>query len=298
MVTVPSGEHSSAKGLNDVLNIRMVTGAALTPDLLHQIVSDPTCLESIRRLEIIVFGSGSLSATCAHRIMEDNGPVIQNFYGCTESWPSIQRPGLVDDPRFLSFHPYGGYELQYRSADLFELVIKRFEWYKEYQPVFWSFPNISQFSTGDLFSQHPQHPGYWRHRGRLDNMINITPSGVKLFVADLERAIEQHDWVRSALIGNDSCRAPIVMLEPSPQAFATHTVSYETFIDCVWPAIEAANRLCTENARLQKDLVFVAKGRFARTAKGSVARRSTLKLLKHEMEKLYTAQCSSTKSSK
>ncbi|MCJ1386074.1 hypothetical protein MMC17_009199 [Xylographa soralifera] len=289
MATVPCDKHSSVNGLNDVLKSRKITGAALTPDLLHQIVTDPTCLESIRRLEVIVFGSGSLSATCAHRIMKDNGPVIQNFYGCTESWPSIQRPGLADDPRFLSFHPYGGYELQHRSADLFELIVNRFKGLEDYQPVFWSFPEMSQFATGDLFSQHPRHPGYWRHRGSLDDMINIAPCGVKLFVANLERAIEQHEWVRSALIGNDSCRAPVVMLEPTPQVLTTHAVSSESFIDCVWPALEAANRLCTENARMQKDLVFVAKERFVRTAKGSVARRSTMKLLKREMEKVYTA---------
>jgi len=164
--------------------------------------------------------------------------------------------------------------------------VKRFE---EDQLVFRSYPNINHFATGDLFSQHPQHSGYWRHRGRLDDMINIMPCGVKLHVADLEQAIEQRDWVRSALIGNDSCRAPNVLLEPSPQALVNYAESHESFLNHVWPAIEAANEICTENACLQKDLVFVAKERFVQNAKGSAARRSTLEVFKQEIERAYTA---------
>jgi len=110
MITVPPGEQSTVNVSSNVLNSRVATAAALTADLLHQVASDSTCLESVRRLEVVVFGAGTLSPSCTYRITNNGGPVIQNFYGYMESWPSLRRPGLADGPQYISFHSYGGYE--------------------------------------------------------------------------------------------------------------------------------------------------------------------------------------------
>ena len=274
----------------EVLRTRIATGAALTPDLLHQAVSSPQYLEITRNLDTIVFGSGTLLSTCAQKITDNGGPTIQNLYGSTESWPSIQGPGLSDDPRYISLHPYGGYEMRHTSGELFELVIKRNRRLEDFQSVFWSYPGIDEFVTRDLFSRHPQHHGYWRHRGRVDEMI-VGNYGLKLLVADLERAIEEHEWVRSVLICNDSCRSPVVILNAATHILPIHgrmEQSFDTiFIAAVWPVIQAASNLCTKNFHLRKDLVLIAREGFVQTAKWSVDRASTLRLLRPDIQRLY-----------
>ncbi|RKU46996.1 hypothetical protein DL546_007719 [Coniochaeta pulveracea] len=67
------------------------------------------------------------------------------------------------------------------------------------QAVFYTFPDLSEWSTKDLYSPHPTLPDHWLYRGRADTVI-VFSNGEKLNSLTLEDVIVGHPAVKGALV--------------------------------------------------------------------------------------------------
>ena len=285
----PADEHYTSQLAIQLMESIPITNGFFTPKMLHDLSMVPGHLNTLRRMSRIVTGSAALLSEDLKKITYSDGPKVYNLYGTTENMPSIQGPGPSNEPEYMNFHPNCGFEFrQYDGSDLRHLVVKRQAKLRSYQPVFMSYPNKQEFETNDLFSEHPQRPGYWRHRGRTDDLITTHILGLKMFVADIEQEIQRHEWISAVLIFSEVERMPLMILEPVAQSLPTTADERRQFIDHIWPMVEKANRLCVSGIRMQKDLVVVANTAFVRTAKHSVDRRRTVELFKEEIDVVYT----------
>ena len=271
-----------------------------TPSLLREISAGPS-LDRLRTIPSIYTAGAPLSDRVANAIGANNGPTIQMLYGSTETAPIMQRSvpsckGRGGHWNHISFHENSNLILRHVVADLHEPIVLRNADLAEYQPCFHSFPEAHYFPMRDLFSPAPSCPDSWIYRGRLDSTI-VLANGQNVFVADLESALEEHAMVGGAIVGGTGHDRPFVIVEQkrSDTDMATGetsgnesklmTTPSDEFFDDLRPALEAANALVTENARLLRHRMFVINNgqRFPRTTKGNVERRTALKMYESEV---------------
>lgn len=272
----------------------------LTPSLLCDISAGPS-LDRLRTIPSIYTAGAPLSDRIASAIGANNGPTVQMLYGSTETAPIVQRSapsckGRGGHWNHISFHENSNLIMRHVVADLHEPAVLRDADLAEYQPCFHSFPKAHHFPMRDLFSPAPSCPGSWIYRGRLDATI-VLANGQNVFVADLESALEEHPSVGGAIIGGTGHERPFVLIEKTePDKVSTVqemngnerklvTTPSDGFLKDLQPAIEAANALVTENARLLPHRTFViAHGRrLPRTTKGNVERRTALNMYESEV---------------
>ena len=88
------------------------------------------------------------------------------------------------DWQYFEWSPYSGVVMEDagEGEGLCECVIKPYV-NPKYLGVFYTFPDIHEWRTKDLFEPHPTKPGLWRYRGRRDDVrsgaTQIQPSRVR-----------------------------------------------------------------------------------------------------------------------
>lgn len=268
-----------------------VRAAALTPALLHSLASEPTTLRTLRTLDVVATGGSTLSRAYSDKIISEGGPPVQNFYGCTESWPVLQSPSPRLEPEYIAFDVRAGYAMRHYVNDLFEAVVERNDIFRDFQPAFQTYSNLRQYETGDLFSEHEELTGLWKFRGRKDDMI-VLENNQNIHVSQMEAMIAQHGSIIAALIGGSGRPTPFVLVELKHGVGSSLLNNYGGVVDQLWPDIQAANALCSPNATLQKALVIIANKPLIKTTKGSVDRLRTLDLFDAQIEHAYESYVS------
>ncbi|KAH8715345.1 Non-canonical non-ribosomal peptide synthetase FUB8 [Beauveria bassiana] len=170
--------------------------------------------------------------------------------------------------------------------NIYEQTIVRKE---PFQPIFYTFPDATEYKTGDLFEKHPALPGHWRSHGRVDNII-VFSNGEKLNPISIETRVTQHPDIRQALIvGHGHFQAGMIL---EPAQWPLDSAQKEALIDKVWPVIEKANAATVEHGRIARHLVTVSDPEkpFLFSAKGSLQRGAVLKMYKKEIEALFSTQ--------
>ena len=69
----------------------------------------------------------------------------------------------------------------------------------KYHVIFDVFPDILEFRTKDLYSPHLTAPGWWKYRGRADDLI-VLSNGGKINPIPMENVILSDPFVKSVLI--------------------------------------------------------------------------------------------------
>jgi hypothetical protein len=185
----------------------------------------------------------------------------------------------------IDFHPTLGPDFERISptSELYELVLRRhpdpnFEWT---HPVFEVYPHLDEWRPGDLF-RRCQDKGFehlWEFRSRIDDII-IMSNGAKVNPLHFEIKLMDHPALKGCLMFGQGHTACGMLLEPK-QA----DIGKDELLRSVWPAIEEANILVPERARVLKSLIVVASAEkpLAKSAKGTVVRKSSLKLYEIEI---------------
>lgn len=157
-----------------------------------------------------------------------------------------------------------------------------------HQPIFYTFPDATEYKTGDLFEAHPNLPNHWRSQGRTDNII-VFNNGEKLNPVSIEATVSLHPKVRQVMVVGHGYFQAGMILEPSE--WPLHT-SVEDFIDSVWPTIEKANAATVEHGRVSRHLVTISDPErpFLFSPKGSFRRGAVIKLYKEDIAALFTAE--------
>ena len=145
----------------------------------------------------------------------------------------------------MHVHPAIQLDFRYRSGNLFEAFIKRIPTPEGEQPVFDIFPDIQEFSCGDLFSPHPQ---IWQYYGRIDDLL-VFASGKVFHPAGVEKHITQH--LEVVVVGTRQPQAALVVaMNPSEPWNSAKERSKA--ISRIWPRIMESNETCPVYAKISR----------------------------------------------
>jgi hypothetical protein len=116
----------------------------------------------------------------------------------------------------------------------------------------------------------------------------LLASGDLLHATEMEQVIMRHPAVQWALIGGDGRNRPCLLLQLADDVTMS-AKERDALIWSVWPAVEAANSICSEFVRLTEELTIFSDpaGPFRRSGKDSLLRKETLALYKGDIDALY-----------
>ncbi|KAL1306390.1 hypothetical protein AAFC00_005097 [Neodothiora populina] len=279
LILPPVGRSPNAE-----MNLQMIRTAKpevgfFPPSILEDMVDMEGGLEALSTLQFILFAGAPL----AHEVGDKIAKVarIQTIIGSTEA--GILDSYVNEDPAdwmYFEWCPWTGTRME-KQDELHELVLERGD--LTLQGAFFSFPEIPEWRTKDLYSEHPTRKGLWQYRGRNDDVI-VLSNGEKFNPIAMEKFIESHSMVKGALVvGQNHFQAGLLIETKEP-------VEPETFLDTIWPKIEHANTLVAAHGRIWKSKVaFVKEGKaFIRAPKGNIVRRKTIEAFADEIDALYS----------
>jgi thioester reductase-like protein len=167
------------------------------------------------------------------------------------------------------------------------MSFKRLPEYESVQTVFRLFPELDQYSPGDILSPHPSKPNLWTYGGRTDDLI-VLSTGEKFNPIPAELMLKGCSVVKDTLIVGDGRIQAALLVESDP--IATAEMSNEEILNELWPFVQRANMALPTQGRLVKtNIIFAsAEKEFSRSPKGSVQRKITIARFEAEFSKLYS----------
>lgn len=253
-----------------------VESALLPPSILEDMSYDDRGVDSLRELKLVLIGGGlttaisiflqalTLNAGAPAKEVGDSlvtkGVQILNMLNSTEftPFPVYFQPNL-SLWQYLLFNP-DLFGCDWRSAgeDAYELVIARKEKHPGMQGFFYTFPDLDEFSTRDLYKPHPTLPHHWIHHGRADNVIMFS-NGEKLNPVAIEEIVQGHPQVKGALVVGTNRFQPGLLVEPFTPPRNEEEGSQ--LLDHVWSYVEKANAEASAHGQISRDLVALSPER-------------------------------------
>lgn len=154
------------------------------------------------------------------------------------------------------------------------------------QSIFYTFPELDEYPTKDLYKPHPSLPNHWMYYGRADNII-VFSNGEKLNPVTIEETVSTYVDLKAALVFGQGRFQAGLLLEPTE--IPKDDIHAKRLIDRIWPLVSHANKETVAHGRIDRQFVILAKPEkpFPRAGKGTVLRASTLKLYQEEIDALY-----------
>ena len=231
---------------------------------------------------------GSLSLVAGTKI--SGMTRLANIWGSTETSMTILYRTDPEDWAYIGFEPHhSGIEWRDAGEDFagkrfFELVFVRKPGLEQYQPVFAIYPDLEEWPTHDIWSEHPTKAHHWRYEGRLDDLICYA-DGLKYHPTNEETNLCSNPLITSALMLGTQRKQTALLVE-----LRNDTGRDETeLVEGIWPTIAEANAAAPSMAQVAKTHILLAKADkpFVRASKGTVQRPATLGLYKREIDDLY-----------
>lgn len=200
--------------------------------------------------------------------------------------------------------------------EAYRLVLVRKGGHPGYQACFYTFPDIDEYDTGDLFKPHPTLPDYWVYAGRSDGMqllefiypifsfpyvldvhnylpifiligIIVFSNSEKLNPVTIEEQVEQHPLVKGALVIGSGRSQAGLLVEPHKQP--ENDNEEQQLLDSIWPSVEEVNKVTVAHGQIGRRFIMLSNPRkpLPRGGKGAIQRASTVKLYRAEIDRLY-----------
>ena len=256
----------------------------IPPSIIEDLLRTPTYHDKLKTLDCVMYGGGPLSKQSGDELAQATSVVC--LMGSTETMLLPTEVADNSDWQYFGFSPCMGGEFRHLWDDLFELHIVRDSKFEASQSVFFTFPELQEYNTKDLYSKHPEKAGLWRYRGRSDDLI-VFSTGEKLNPTGVEETVGTHPDVCTVLLVGQGRRRSSLLIE-AKNAF-TSPEDRERLLEDIWPTVERANKLCFAHGRVARDLVLFtsADKPMLRAGKGTVQRRATVSLYESELDALY-----------
>ncbi|GAB7324293.1 hypothetical protein MBLNU13_g08261t1 [Cladosporium sp. NU13] len=279
----PSEAPPSVSTVELVLKHRLAQAGVMAPSLLTEVVAEDAVLEMMTRWSSVTYGGGPLPVSTGH-LLQTRLKVLQVLGSSeTQNLPELLSTSEDDWP-YLYFHPHLGVEFRERMEGLHELVFVRRPEFLKHQGAFCTFPELDEYGMKDLYEKHPHKPGFWKYRGRLDDII-VLSNGEKFNPRSAECKIENDPGIRSALIVGAAREQPALLIEPSTRGH----LDDKTRASLVSRAL-CANEELPAHAQIHPTHVKVleAPDTFLRSSKGEVRRAPTINAFKDTIDTLYS----------
>ncbi len=264
-----------------------VDASCLPPSVLVDISRNTSFLEKLRGLKSVTFVGGPLPTDTGNAIATRTR--LTSLFGSTEvGFLPVEAPDPDDWP-FLKFSSFLNAEFRPFGDGMYELVIVRDSRLEAFQGIFFTFPDLQEYSTKDLFVKHPTKEGWWRPCGRTDDVIVFTDAR-KLNPTLMESVIESHPFVRSAILCGHARPRPALLVEPV--SYPTTEEGTEKLMSEIWVAAERAMQKGPVSGKLDRDLILVTvlnKPLLRAGGKGTIQRKRSLVEYQDEIDELYDA---------
>lgn len=174
-----------------------ITAALLAPSMLDEIGKISDLLDGLIGVNNLMAGGGAISRTSGDALVTKTR--LLNILGTTEIGTLTQLDVASEGWNYIRPSPLAGAEFRHHSGDNYELFMVRDNELGGCQPTFDIFPELDEYSTNDLFRQHPTRPDHWLYTGRSDDVI-VFLTGEKKNPTTMKSLVKSHPDVRSALV--------------------------------------------------------------------------------------------------
>ncbi|KAH7890585.1 acetyl-CoA synthetase-like protein [Phlebopus sp. FC_14] len=281
---IPTGDN--------VLNCLKRTKCGLlmaVPAFIEQWSTSSDALEELRKLDFLIYGGGFLPMKIGHA-MWSAGVSIAAGYGGTEFGNITTIPDKQDiidgDWEWMRIQPGIKIRWEPQGDGTYECQVLMTE---NYHTAVRNLPDVSGYATSDLFVKHPRKD-MWKIVGRKDDVI-VLASGEKTVPTPIESIIKSGPIIQEAVLFGRGRNQVGVLVEPrvgyevdpkDPNAVAE-------FRNKIWPLIQEANATSPAFSRVFRDMVLITSRDkpMARSAKGTVQTKATLKAYESEIDALY-----------
>ena len=113
----------------------------------------------------------------------------------------------------------------------------------------------NSFHTSDLFIAHPSIPNSWKFLGRADDRVTLL-NGEKVLPLPIEGRIMQDALVKEAVVFGVDREIPGLLVFKADTDDA-NILSYDEYIDRVWPSIRDANTYAERFSQIGRDMIIV-----------------------------------------
>ena len=262
-----------------------VTSALVVPLYLKAWAKMEGGLDVLKRLEFVGYAGAGLEGALGEVVSRYTK--VQCFYGATDVGTMPMLASRVEDGRYVGLSEEVGCVLEpvgevMEGREVCELVLKRERDVVEVVPLFRREPGLKEHRTNDLFVRHPDGGSFWLPVGRRDDLTknaNLT----KFNAGQVEALIEMVSSVRGVLVGGWGEPKPFVLVEVDA---LDNRGGAEGVRREVWPKVEEANEILTEELRIEKARIVVTDIKvrpLPRLGKGTVNRREALEMFAEDI---------------
>lgn len=269
-----------------------VESVMLAPAIIEDLSQTEEGTKALAGVKEVCFGGGNLAREAGNRLIKQ-GVRFNNLIGATE-WAPFPTYTKSDPNLWQYFHhnpDVMGCEFRKQAGeeDVYEMVVVRLKQNADHpglQGVFYTFPELKEWSTKDLYRPHPTLADLWIYHGRADNII-VFSNGEKLNPVTIEEIVGDHPDLKGAMVvGAQRFQAGLIV---EPQVHPGTEEEKRALLDNVWPLVEKANEETVQHGRITRDMVALSNPEkpFLRAGKGTVQRALTVKLYEDEINKMY-----------
>lgn len=269
-----------------------VESVMLAPAIIEDMSQTKEGTEALAGLKEICFGGGNLAREAGNRLVKQ-GVRFNNLIGATEwaPFPTYTK----SDPNLWQYFHYNPdvmgceFRKQPGEEDVYEMVVVRHKHNAKHpglQGVFYTFPELTEWSTKDLYRPHPTLADHWIYHGRADNII-VFSNGEKLNPVTIEEIVSDHPNLKGAMVvGAQKFQAGLIV---EPQVSPETEAEERALLDSVWPLVEKANQETVQHGRITRDMTVLSNPDkpFLRAGKGTIQRALTVKLYEDDINKIY-----------
>lgn len=287
LILGPADQPPSVTTVELALDLNLAKAGVVAPSILEEFVGDDHAVTKIARWSSVSFGGGPLSHAAGDVLWEQTR--VYNLLGSTEmnTLPELV-PTCRDEWPYHKFHPSLGIVFRQHQDNLYELVIVRHRRWRTEQAIFWTFPQLDEYCSKDLFEQHPEKPDLWAYRGRLDDIV-VLSNGEKFCPAEAESIVTGHQDVKSAMmLGNKQTQSALLVELFKPRM---KDEQLEACQRSILARVRQANKVLPQHAQIDNSHVRIlpSSKSFLRSAKGEVRRAPTAAALESEISDLYAS---------
>ncbi|KAI3541377.1 thioester reductase domain-containing protein [Colletotrichum abscissum] len=275
----------------DAAQYAKIDNVILPPAILEEMAHMPEGIAALQKFKRVNFGGGNLARGAGDKLVKEGVPV-SSVIAFTEAAPlpyyfqknlELWQWFIVDSDRLgVDWRQASG-----EDEDIYEQVIVRKDKADPLQGIFYTFPDVNEYNTKDLYRKHPTLPNHWMYYGRSDNII-VFSNGEKLNPVTIEEIVTGHARVKGAVVAGAMRFQPFLILEPTEPLTSEDDI--QQFIDDVWPLVVKANKETVAHGQIGRAFIGVTNPEkpFPRAGKGTIQRPMALKLYKDELDAWYS----------
>jgi hypothetical protein len=283
----------TASYIDEIHTITKPQAGTYLPMVLKELARNPTYIDNMRHMEMIVFGGAPLDSEVGDLLWTFTS--LQVAMGSTEAGCYGQFLATKDDWQYYNFDPRSGLSMiPFSEHDgLFESVFFRHkdESNAKGQLIFNVFPELDRHPTKDVWKEHATKKGFWLYSGRTDDFVRLQ-TGTTFNASHIEGLIAKDRKVKGVVMGGAGREVPFLLVELDVG------IDEEKAREGLWHLVEEVNSSIMSEVRLREEMImFTAKGKPMKRVlgKGTVNRRATLEEYEGEIDELYQRTAEQTK---